>query len=79
LVKLTELALFLPARGCQVGQLPVFHRQLQLAAAEAGPPGQAVLRQPPVGGLQRLPLHPELLELRTVNRSGVSCVIIDRM
>lgn len=80
-LKLTELTPFFPARRCQVGQLPVFLRQLDFAVAQAGLSGEAVLGEPPVGRLQRLPVHLELLELITrtrVNTCAVFQVILKR-
>lgn len=61
--KLTKLILFFPACGCQVGQFPVFLRQLELAVIKARSPSEALLGQTPVRGQQHLPVKLELLKL----------------
>lgn len=61
--KLTKLTLFFPACGCQVGQFPVFLRQLELAVIKARSPSEALLGQTPVRGQQHLPVKLELLKL----------------
>lgn len=61
--KLTKLTLFFPACGCQVGQFPVFLRQLEFAVIKARSPSEALFGQTPVRGQQHLPVKLELLKL----------------
>lgn len=80
--KLTQLTLFLPARAQTTGQLFVFLRQLQLAVVEAGPAGQALLGQAPVGGQLRVPVYLELLELddrKAEKAKSVPAVLPDQL
>lgn len=63
------LTLLFPACGCQVGQFPVFLRQLEFAVAKAGSSGEALLGQAPIGRQQRLPVHLEFLKLKEMTQS----------
>lgn len=63
------LTLLFPACGCQVGQFPVFLRQLEFAVAKAGSPGEALLGQAPIGRQQGLPVHLEFLKLKEITQS----------
>jgi len=66
--KLTQLTLFFPACGYQVGQFSVFLCQLEFAVIKAGLSGKTPLGYAPVGGQQRLPVHLKLLKLNKKTR-----------
>lgn len=71
-----KLTLFFPACGCQVGQFPVFLRQLEFAVIKARSPSEALFGQTPVRGQQHLPVKLELLKLLIEANDLVHFVVV---